>query len=421
MRDLPRIALITYSTRPRGGPVHTVELAEALHDLGCPVHVFAIGDPGAGFYRALGAPHTIFPGPEPRGTLEERVFASVDALAAGLATAVPGRFDVVHVQDCIASTAAAALRMEHPQLPLVRTVHHLDDFTTSALVNCQHRSVLEPDHLLVVSEYWRRALWEGYGIEATVVTNGVDAGRFSAGDAAPAQRAALRDRAGADGRFLFLTVGGIEPRKGSLHLIEAMAALKRDLDPPPLLAVVGGHSFQDHAAYREAALARASDLGLSQEDVVILGTVPDAEMPGWYQAADTFVFPSVKEGFGLVVLEAMAAGLPVVVSDIPVFREFLGRGEALLSRVGDSASLARAMRRAATDRAVRVRLAAGGPAVAAAFSWERTARQHLDFYEGLLAGGAGTLGAVRAYSRERRLTSGRSGGGGGLPFGVGPV
>ena len=385
MRDLPRIALVTYSTRPRGGPVHTVELAEALHALGCPVHVFAIGDPGAGFFRPLGAPHTVFPGPEPGGTLEERVFRSADALAAGLAAAVPGRFDVVHVQDCIASTAAAAFRMEHPELPLVRTVHHLDDFTTSALVNCQHRSVLEPDHLLVVSEYWRRSLWEGYGIEATVVTNGVDAGRFSAGDAAPAQRAALRDRAGADGRFLFLTVGGIEPRKGSLHLMEAMAALKDDLDPPPLLAVVGGHSFQDHAAYREAALARASDLGLSQEDVVILGTVPDAEMPGWYQAADTFVFPSVKEGFGLVVLEAMAAGLPVVVSDIPVFREFLGRGEALLSRAGDSASLARAMRRAVTDRAVRARLAAGGPAVAAAFSWERTARQHLGFYERVLA------------------------------------
>src|SRR5207302_906805 len=74
MKDLPRIALITYSTRPRGGPVHTVELAEALHDLGCPVHVFAIGDPAAGFYRPLGAPHTIFPGPEPGGTLEERVF-----------------------------------------------------------------------------------------------------------------------------------------------------------------------------------------------------------------------------------------------------------------------------------------------------------------------------------------------------------
>ena len=385
MRSLPRIALVTYSTRPRGGPVHTVELAEALQALGCPVHVFAIGDPGAGFFRALAVPHTIFPGPQSAGTLEERVFASVDALAVGLAEAVPGRFDVVHVQDCIASTAAMALREANPCLPLVRTVHHLDDFTTSALVNCQHRSVLEPDHLLVVSEFWRRALRDGYGVEATVVTNGVDAGRFAARNGATAQRSVLRDRAGADGRFLFLTVGGIEPRKGSLHLMEALAALKGELDPPPMLAVVGGHSFQDHAAYREGALARASDLGLTERDVVILGTVPDAEMPGWYQAADTFVFPSVKEGFGLVVLEAMAAGLPVVASDIPVFLEFLGGGKALLARAGSSASLASAMRRAVTDRAERARLAAGGPALAAHFSWERTARQHLDFYERVLS------------------------------------
>jgi glycosyltransferase-like protein len=404
---LPRIALVTYSTRPRGGPVHTLELAEALRALGCPVHVFAIGDPAAGFFRQLEAPFTIFPAPDPGGTLEERVFASVDALAAGLAAAVPGRFDLVHVQDCIASTAAMGLRAEHPCLPLVRTVHHLDDFTTSALVNCQHRSVLEPDHLLVVSEFWRRALRDGYGVEATVVTNGVDSRRFAAGNGALAQRAALRERAGADGRFLFLTVGGIEPRKGSLHLVEALGLLKGELHPPPMLAVVGGHSFQDHAGYREAALARAGDLGLSEQDVVILGTVPDAEMPGWYQAADSFVFPSVKEGFGLVVLEAMAAGLPVVASDIPVFREFLGGGKALLARAGSSASLAAAMRRAITDRPERRRLAAGGPAVAAAFSWERTARQHLDFYDRVLAGRprAGSTPRGAQFPSKRALST----------------
>src|SRR5260370_39822789 len=120
MKDLPRVALSAYWARPRGGPVHTVELAEALHDLGCPVHVFAIGDPGAGFYRALGAPHTLFPGPEPGGTLEERVFASVDALAAGLAATGPGRCTVVHVQGRLASTAAAGPRIAHRQLARAR-------------------------------------------------------------------------------------------------------------------------------------------------------------------------------------------------------------------------------------------------------------------------------------------------------------
>jgi glycosyltransferase-like protein len=396
MTGLPRIALVTYSTRPRGGPVHTLELAEALDALGCPVHVFAIGDPGAGFFRPLEVPHTIFPGPAPGGTLEDRVFASVDSLAGGLAAAVPGRFDIVHVQDCIASTAAMGLRAQHPCLPLVRTVHHLDDFTTSALVNCQHRSVLEPDHLLVVSEFWRRALRESYGVEATVVTNGVNAERFARGREAAAQRAALRERVGADGRFLFLTVGGIEPRKGSLQLMEALGALKQSFDAPPMLGVVGGHSFQDHAAYRDAALARAADVGLTERDVVVLGTVPDAEMPGWYQAADAFVFPSVKEGFGLVVLEAMAAGLPVVASDIPVFRAFLGGGLALFARAGNSASLAAAMRRVMTDPAERARLAAAGPGVAARFSWEATARQHLAFYDRVLR--AATASAASGLS-----------------------
>jgi glycosyltransferase-like protein len=401
----PRVALVTYSTRPRGGPVHTLELAEALHGLGCPVHVFAIGDPAAGFYRSIEVPHTIFPAPEPLGTLEERVFATVDALACGLAGAVPGRFDIVHVQDCIASTAAVRLRAGDPDMVLVRTVHHLDDFTTSALVNCQHRSVLEPDHLLVVSEFWRRALREGYGVESTVVTNGVNAGRFAPGAAAAPQRAALRARVGAGSRFLFLTVGGIEPRKGSLQLMEAMATLRESLDPPPMLAVVGGHSFQDHAAYRDTALARALALGLSERDVVILGTVPDAEMPGWYQAADAFVFPSIKEGFGLVVLEAMAAGLPVVASDIPVFREFLGDGEAILALAGDSVSLAEAMLRIVMDPAERVRLAAGGPVVAARYGWEATAHQHLGFYRQVLnpiPGAAVGVGSLRTTSRNPR-------------------
>ena len=150
MTAAPRVALVTYTTRPRGGPVHTVELAEALGGLGCPVHVFALGDPAAGFFRPLSVPHTIFPAPGSDGSLEDRVFAAVDALATGLARALPGRFDVVHVQDCIASTAAVRLREAGGLGVLVRTVHHLDDFTTSALVNCQHRSVVEPDHLLVV-------------------------------------------------------------------------------------------------------------------------------------------------------------------------------------------------------------------------------------------------------------------------------
>ena len=106
-----------------------------------------------------------------------------------------------------------------------------------------------------------------------------------------------------------------------------------------MLAVVGGHSFQDYRAYRDAALAGLPELGLELgRDVVLLGTVSDDELPAWYRAADAFAFPSVKEGWGLAVLEALSAGLPVVASDIPVFREYLTDGrDALLVPPADVA------------------------------------------------------------------------------------
>ena len=91
-------------------------------------------------------------------------------------------------------------------------------------------------------------------------------------------------------------------------------------------------------------------------------------MPLLYQAADAFVFPSTKEGFGLAVLEAQASGLPVVVSDLPVFREFLADGESALFAPGDDPrALARAIERVLADEPLRARLRAGGAAVAAGF------------------------------------------------------
>jgi glycosyltransferase involved in cell wall biosynthesis len=93
------------------------------------------------------------------------------------------------------------------------------------------------------------------------------------------------------------------------------------------------------------------------------------------------VFPSVKEGWGLVALEALAAGLPVIATDIPVFQEYLTDGEgALMVPAGDASALAEAMRRVASDGDLRSRLAAGGPAVAGRYTWEACARRHAELY-----------------------------------------
>lgn len=394
----PRVALVTYSTKPRGGVVHALNLAEALHRREEPVHLFALGE--GGFYRPTDAPHTLFPAPAWAPTLEERVFRSIDALTQGLAEVLPGAYDVVHVEDCIAARAATHVRNDVASVPVVRTVHHIDDFTTPSLVECQHRSVLDPDHIVTVSESWRRELADLYDVDADVIHNGVDTARFEGPP--PFAPDVLRRRIGATDRFLFFTVGGVEPRKGTDSLVEAFAKLRDNVEPPPIVATVGGHSFQDHRPYRERVYRRLAELEL-HTDFVELGTVSDEELTSWYHAADGFVFPSVKEGWGIAVLEAMAAGLPVVASDIPVFREYLRDEEnALLAPAGDPAALAEVMRRVVDDRRLRTRLGAAGPQLAADFTWERAAERHAELYRRLTDTEAGA-GAFRAQTPHSGL------------------
>jgi glycosyltransferase-like protein len=386
------VGLVTYSVKPRGGAVHTVHLAEALHAAGYPVRVIALGDPDVGFFRPVRAPVTIIPAPPHLSTLEERVFASVAALAEGLAP-LAAAYPVLHTQDCISARAADQVRdaAGTGRPVVVRTVHHVDDFTSPSLIDCQRRAILEPDRILVVSEHWRDLLYREYGTEAQVVHNGVDGARFQ--DADPGRAKELRQRAGAADRPLILSVGGIEPRKGSDTLVQAIAALKKaalkkaalKADRDPVLAVVGGHSFQDYRPYRDRVLASLPGLGLRlDDDVVLVGTVPDAELPAWYAAADVLAFPSTKEGWGLAVLEAMSAGLPVVASDLPVFGEYLTSGrDALLVPVDDPAALATALATVLDDPDLAASLREAALATAQRFTWTRSAAEHQAIYSSI--------------------------------------
>lgn len=355
-------------------------LAEALTALGADATVVALGDPDAGFYREVAAPVVILPAPVGRDTLEEKVFASIDALEAGLSSAA-SRYDILHPQDCISARAAARVRDSGAAVSVVRTVHHVDDFTTQALIDCQIKAIEEPDRVLVVSQHWQRLLLRDYGVNADLVWNGVDLDRFAGVPAGVAASLRGRTEVG-DQRFLFLAVGGLEPRKGSIHWIRALAELKVRMANPPAVAVVGGHSFQDYAAYRANCLEEIDALGLELDrDVFLLGTVPDDQLAGWYHATDGLVFPSINEGWGLAVLEALAAGRPVVASDLPVFGEYLVDGDsALLPPVGDAAALADALERVASEPELRARLVAGGRPVAEKYSWASSAVRHLELY-----------------------------------------
>ncbi len=359
-------------------------LAEALAAADYPVEVIALGHADTGFYRPVNVPCRFIAPPETAADLEGRVFNSIEALTTGLQAMRSDLPPLLHVQDCIAARATICIRDEHGGGKVIRTVHHVDDFTTPALIECQRRSIIDPDQVLVVSRMWKAALAADYNVDSVVVTNGVDLGRFSTAPD-PVTIARMREGIGASDRFLILAVGGVEPRKGSDHLFRAMSLLRTRMSPPPLLAIIGGHSFQDHGPYRERVLGSMGDLGLEfGRDIVLLGTLPDDDMVPWYHTADALAFPSVSEGFGLAILEAMAAGTPTVVSTLPVFQEYLDFGRDTLGvGVGDDEALAQALLSLASDATLRARLIAAGRLVAAGFGWDRTAAQHIAIYRRL--------------------------------------
>jgi glycosyltransferase-like protein len=365
------VALLTYSTKPRGGVVHTLALAEALAAAGAAVEVWTLGRGGdREFYRPVHpavrlrvVPFPDLPGPdgEPEG-VGPRIVRSIAVLRAALAAGLAA--DVVHAQDCLSANAALAVRPD-----TIRTVHHLDRFHTPELVRCHDLALRAPARHVCVSAAVAEELARDWGIRATVIPNGVDAQRFTvaAGPDRAAERAAWRDRFG---RFV-LAVGGIEPRKGTLDLVDAVARLRRRR-PGVRLVIAGGETLFDYRDYRARVLARAAELGVRPE---ILGPVPHTQLPGLVAAAGVFAFPSMQEGFGLAAMEALAARVPVVVRDLPVLREVFSGAVRFAADVPALATaLGVALERPDPGRT------AGGVELATRHTWAAAAQAHLRLY-----------------------------------------
>jgi glycosyltransferase-like protein len=381
-----RIAVLTYSVKPRGGVVHALELARALAGRGHHVELAALARDGEGFFREPAVPaHLIRHAPDPDVSFDERVAGMIAAYRDGLRPLLrDGGFDIVHTQDCLSANAVLALRDEGTVAHVGRTVHHVDDFRSPSLIECQNRSIRRPDFLLCVSEAWVERVRGEFAVEAGLVSNGVEPARFRppAGESREADRAALD----LGDRFCVLAIGGIEPRKGSLTLLEGFAELCRQAPRRrPLLVIGGGATLFDYRDEIERFWERAAELGVTR-DVRTLGPLADDRLACAYRAADVLAFPSTKEGFGLVPLEALAAGLPVVASDLPVFDAFLRDGRnALLVPAGDAGALARALHRIADEPELADRLREAGRHTAARFSWERVAALHEAAYQSFLA------------------------------------
>lgn len=367
-----RIALLTYSTKPRGGVVHTLALAEALATRGEDVTVWTLSRGGdAAFFRPIDPAVAIQVVPfVPRDdeSVGERIVRSIAAMQAAFPRGV---YDIVHAQDCISANAVERC---------IRTIHHLDTFTTPELALCHERAIVNPIARICVSAAVAAEVRDGWGFEPMVIPNGVGADRFTAASSDTADARAARASWTSDLGPYVLAVGGIEPRKGTIDLLEAYAIV-RESHPEHALVLAGGETLFDYSDYRSAFDARAVELGV---DYRLLGTVDDDALPSLVAASDVLSFVSTKEGFGLAAMEALAAGVPVVARDLPVLREvFADTVSYATDVVGIAAAIGRALDGINLERGGLD--SAAGRALAQSYSWDTAASAHVDLYRSVLA------------------------------------
>jgi len=265
--------------------------------------------------------------------------------------------------------------------PQVTTVHDLTYYlypeTHNYFSNSYFRrlipwSVKAADRVIAISESAKGDLMRLLGVPAEkvcVIHHGKDA-RFT-----PLRNesrlARLRAKYGITKKVI-LFVGGIDLRKNPVGLVRAFGMLK-SLHRSHMLVLAGGFG-----AHYEWIRARLRQLGV-EGCVLFPGYVPGEELADFYHLADVFVYPSLYEGFGLPVLEAMACGVPVITSNISAMPEVAGDA-AVLVDPNNSHDLAAAIERVVTDEALRRHLIEEGLRRSCLFSWQKAARHTLDLY-----------------------------------------
>ena len=251
--------------------------------------------------------------------------------------------------------------LHYPDHFVSQLVHYL-----SQVVPC---SVARADRVLTDSQATRADLIAHFGTppeKVEVLYSGVHPRFCPQLEASETER--IRARYGLGERPYILSVSTLQPRKNYVRLIRSFANLKAGTQ----LVIAGGRGW----LYQDI-LAEAEGHG---DRVRILGFVDDADLPALYRNAALFVFPSLYEGFGLPVLEAMACGIPVVCSNASSLPEIAGDAALLVDPL-DTDGLAETMARALEDADLRREMIARGLAQAARFTWEQAARQLLAAFD----------------------------------------
>src|SRR3954447_25764165 len=361
---------------PGGVQYHVRDLAETLRAMGHHVEVLTPAE----HEESLTDPWITFAGrtvPMPyNGSMASVQFGPVSA-ARVRRWLREGHFDVVHVHEP-APPSVSLLVCMIAKGPIVATFHTA---TTRSKLLAAWGPVVRPwleriSGRIAVSDFARRVQVEHLGGDAVIIPNGVHVPFFAEGPSLPGVTR------GVDGPTIGFLGRFDEPRKGLPVLLEAMRTVVRK--NPGARLLVAGRGDDDGVGELIGEDLRAS--------VSLLGELTEADKAAFLRSVDIYCAPNLLgESFGVVLIEALAAGAPIVASDLDAFARVLEDGAAgVLVRRGDAAALAQALCGLLADPARRAALSAHGQQVAAGYDWSVLVQRILAVYETVVVpGGAG--------------------------------
>lgn len=390
-----RVIMLSWEYPPKivgGISRHVYDLAHALVKLNIEVHVVTCEHPGALAEEVEDGIHLYRVTPSGPGNdfihwvqlLNDAMLARADTLIAEILDRGDGQPLLLHPHDWLAHFAAAALKHKY-HLPLVATIHATEYGRNNGIRNptqvyinsVEEHLQNEAWRVIVCTEFMKRecefALHTSWD-KMDVIPNGVDAAKFKLPDFTPEEKAAFRARYAAPEEKIIFFVGRMVREKGVQVLIEALPKVRWGYHDAKLLICGGGQ--------REHLVNLAAYLGMEQH-VYFAGFVPDEDLMKIYAIIDIACFASLYEPFGIVALEAMAAHVPVVVSDAGGLPEVVENNvTGITTYAGSPNSLADGLLKLLHEPDTAARMVeAAYERVQTTFNWHTIAKHTIEVYD----------------------------------------